>query len=723
MQRALRPRDSPPGSGAGADRAHQGAQRRTPRRRIRPAAGKHQLRRRHGAEGERRPQRGFPADARQWRFATPSGSPRWFARPGPCPAIGRCPIVFNEDDHYAFDQPANNLLAALGEHASWGYFDGGENNYQDGYQSPPVRWGINTPRKRASSNWSARSPAQSSNPQARSTPASRGRRKSPVEAGFDPGKLATLAKYIGGIGCVVKDGYLVFTWGGADRRVDVASCLQTLVHPFSVPGRRRRQAQERRRAGRGRRAATGRAERGAGAQGSRHSLAAPGHRKRPATASASGPGRLTTTATSTWRCFSTALLRSTARTTTERARSTCSMPRLTDVLGCEDEPRFNASGRLAISPRDFARFGLLYLREGNWRGRQLLTAEHVRHDYRAVRCPNDIPRTKRQPGRDDRRSALHRGRQQPDRPSGQLQLRLVDQRRRPRTASGIGPRLRSRPSPRFGHDGKRAMVVIPSQRTDRRLERNHRRRSRMRATARYTCCCRRGDKPEPDSREHRAMHQPHRIPRIARQTPPDLRAVRWPKRPRSAELYARAVNVFPGGVTHDTRYLQPHPLYIDRAAGSRKWDVDGNEYVDYIGGHGALLLGHNHPQVTDAVREQLGQGHSLRRQPRAGTAARRADPADGALRRQGSLHRLGHREHAVGDSRWPGPLPASARSCASPGTFTAGTTRWPSPLLRTSTARCRPASCPGWPAKRSSARRAMRRRWSGFSTSTTTSPP
>ncbi len=61
-------------------------------------------------------------------------------------------------------------------------------------------------------------------------------------------------------------------------------------------------------------------------------------------------------------------------------------------------------------------------------------------------------------------------------------------------------------------------------------------------------------------------------------------------------------------MTHDTRYLQPHPLYVDRAAGSRKWDVDGNELVDYIGGHGALLLGHNHPQVMEAVREQLAKG-------------------------------------------------------------------------------------------------------------------
>jgi len=58
------------------------------------------------------------------------------------------PILFNEDDHFQFDQPMNNFVAALGEYASWGYFDPGKSNYVDGYQSPPVRWELNTERKR-----------------------------------------------------------------------------------------------------------------------------------------------------------------------------------------------------------------------------------------------------------------------------------------------------------------------------------------------------------------------------------------------------------------------------------------------------------------------------------------------------------------------------------------------------------------------------------------------
>ena len=78
--------------------------------------------------------------------------------------------------------------------------------------------------------------------------------------------------------------------------------------------------------------------------------------------------------------------------------------------------------------------------------------------------------------------------------------------------------------------------------------------------------------------------------------------------PGSEELYAASRRTFPSGVTHDIRYVSPFPIFIERAAGSRKWDVDGNEYVDYVMGHGALFLGHAQPQVTQAVIEQAARG-------------------------------------------------------------------------------------------------------------------
>ena len=77
---------------------------------------------------------------------------------------------------------------------------------------------------------------------------------------------------------------------------------------------------------------------------------------------------------------------------------------------------------------------------------------------------------------------------------------------------------------------------------------------------------------------------------------------------RSAALYREACRVIPAGLTHDSRTTLPYPIYAARGAGPRKWDVDGNEYVDYFGGHGALLLGHSHPAVVAAVREQVALG-------------------------------------------------------------------------------------------------------------------
>src|SRR5215213_2376236 len=79
-----------------------------------------------------------------------------------------------------------------------------------------------------------------------------------------------------------------------------------------------------------------------------------------------------------------------------------------------------------------------------------------------------------------------------------------------------------------------------------------------------------------------------------------MMAVSWAdryveQRPKAVELYGRAKGVIAGGVGHDVRYNAVAPMYIEHARGSRKWDVDGNEYIDYGMGNGALLVGHSHP--------------------------------------------------------------------------------------------------------------------------------
>lgn len=65
------------------------------------------------------------------------------------PGYSPKPILFNEDDHFDFEKPKNNFVSAIGEYASWGYFDPGKSDYADGYQCPPVNWSINTDRKLA----------------------------------------------------------------------------------------------------------------------------------------------------------------------------------------------------------------------------------------------------------------------------------------------------------------------------------------------------------------------------------------------------------------------------------------------------------------------------------------------------------------------------------------------------------------------------------------------
>jgi glutamate-1-semialdehyde 2,1-aminomutase len=74
--------------------------------------------------------------------------------------------------------------------------------------------------------------------------------------------------------------------------------------------------------------------------------------------------------------------------------------------------------------------------------------------------------------------------------------------------------------------------------------------------------------------------------------------------PTSRKLHEQARQLFPNGVTHDLRHLDPFPIYVSRAQGAYKWDVDGHRLIDYFSGHGALLLGHSHPAVVTAIQRQ-----------------------------------------------------------------------------------------------------------------------
>lgn len=73
----------------------------------------------------------------------------------------------------------------------------------------------------------------------------------------------------------------------------------------------------------------------------------------------------------------------------------------------------------------------------------------------------------------------------------------------------------------------------------------------------------------------------------------------------SATLFKKAKKVIPGGVTANIKYIDPHPIVMERAKGSRLYDVDNNEYIDYLLSYGALIHGHGHPHVTEAVMNQM----------------------------------------------------------------------------------------------------------------------
>ena len=81
------------------------------------------------------------------------------------------------------------------------------------------------------------------------------------------------------------------------------------------------------------------------------------------------------------------------------------------------------------------------------------------------------------------------------------------------------------------------------------------------------------------------------------------------KNPKSAALFPKFKEVFPsGGGGHDGYVADPFPITIDRGLGPRKWDVDGNEYIDYGMGSASLLLGHAHPQVMEALMQAVPNG-------------------------------------------------------------------------------------------------------------------
>src|ERR1044072_1824357 len=83
---------------------------------------------------------------------------------------------------------------------------------------------------------------------------------------------------------------------------------------------------------------------------------------------------------------------------------------------------------------------------------------------------------------------------------------------------------------------------------------------------------------------------------------------------RSTALFDKAQTLMPGGVNSPVRAFRAvggAPIFFERAEGSRLYDVDGNAYIDYVSSWGAVILGHAHPSITQAVTEAAQKGTSF----------------------------------------------------------------------------------------------------------------
>ncbi|MGQ9590844.1 MAG: serine hydrolase [Planctomycetota bacterium] len=289
-------------------------------------------------------------------------------------------------------------------------------------------------------------------------------RAKPAEVGLDGAKLDELARFAGGRGCVVRRGYLAYVWGDASKRADVASASKPLFTHFLLLA----------------------IERGLVAGVDEKVV-----RFEPRLAEIGGPGGKD--AAISWRhlanqtssygvsekpgeafdysdynmaLFFDALVLRVYKTSWERADAGVLRPLLAGPIGCEDEPTLLAfgpgdrPGRLAISPRDFARFGLLYLRGGEWEGKRLVREDHIRL-VTSTPLPNSIPRTagKDAPMIPGQRS-IGGGKNQTDH-MGSYSFAWwtngVD-----REGKRHWPDAPEDTYGAFGHGGIRAMVVIPS---------------------------------------------------------------------------------------------------------------------------------------------------------------------------------------------------------------------------------------------------------------------
>lgn len=291
--------------------------------------------------------------------------------------------------------------------------------------------------------------------------------KSPEEVGLSAEKLKVFSDFAGGFGCVVRHGYMVYSWGDPARRMDVASAAKPVyahflfkavedgrIFNFDEPVCKWEPRLKHINAG-------------LGYKDSRiawrhmaNQISCYGLVEEPGSAFAYNDWQMA--------LFFDTLFTKVYGATPASIDPQVLRPLLTDRIGCQDDPTVLAfgeddrPGRLAISPRDFARFGLLYLRGGKWGDRQLLSPEYAKMAVTSP-LPNSIPRAGDKAAEmiPDQRSIGSR--QIPDNQTDHMGsyswlwwINGVD-----REGKRHWPDVPTDAFGCFGHGGIRAMVVLP----------------------------------------------------------------------------------------------------------------------------------------------------------------------------------------------------------------------------------------------------------------------
>ena len=221
--------------------------------------------------------------------------------------------------------------------------------------------------------------------------------KKPAEVGLNGKRLDALRDFLGGEGGVVRHGVMVYTWGDQAKRQDVASAVKPLYTHFLLQA-----IEEGKLAGLDelvvkRQPALGKINADLGHPDRKITF------RHLATQTAcygltEPPGKAFVYNDWQMALFFDTLFLKVYGATYENVDEKVLHARLTDPLGCQDNPTFLAfgsdrAGRYRTSVRDFARFGLLYLREGNWKGKQLVSKKHAKMAV-ATPLPASLPRAK-----------------------------------------------------------------------------------------------------------------------------------------------------------------------------------------------------------------------------------------------------------------------------------------------------------------------------------------